>query len=39
MALIPIWRGGTLSFIARFGFRVRFFISLRPSYCTYYRNN
>src|SRR5713226_4340693 len=27
MALIPIWRGGTLSFIARLGFRVRFLLS------------
>ncbi len=25
IAIIPIWRGGTLSFIARLGFRVRFF--------------
>ena|SRR6266403_4537231 len=23
--MIPIWRGGSLSFIARLGFRVRFF--------------
>jgi N-acyl-phosphatidylethanolamine-hydrolysing phospholipase D len=25
IAMIPIWRGGSLSLIARLGFRVRFF--------------
>jgi hypothetical protein len=30
IAMIPIWRGGTLSFIARLGFRVRLF--LPPSF-------
>ena len=32
IAMIPIWRGGTLSLIARLGFRVRFFSSLLTSY-------
>ena len=32
IAMIPIWRGGTLSFIARLGFRVRF--SHLPSHQT-----
>ena len=31
-AMIPIWRGGTFSFIARLGFRVRF--CLTSSYLT-----
>jgi hypothetical protein len=32
IAMIPIWRGGTLSFFARLGFRVRFFSFLTPPY-------